>query len=247
MDEGLAEYIADFGDKTREMDPLTGEPKVRRHYDIRTRMDGSFLLAVHGRTGHLGALPQNDPAIMKWAYIAHSLLERRRRGELRFRLVLPDPQGEARLVFEGAQGFMPTHDIETVKERLRSAFLRGISTYLESVEAPASTLACAITFNKLHNNAYTSDLDSPSIARAVLAAREMGMKGSEKLLGWNASCDARLFSNEYPSLPVITCGAGELGRAHSMEECVSLAQLFQMVEFTTMFLLRETASIAAPS
>jgi acetylornithine deacetylase/succinyl-diaminopimelate desuccinylase-like protein len=243
IDEGLAAYIADFGDKTRERDPRTGEPRVRRHYDISRGEEGSFLVSVHGTTGHLGALPQNDPAIMKWAYMAHALVERRIKGELFFRLALPESGTDHRLAFEGAQGFIPTHTIEAVKGRMRRAFLRGISSYLDRVKAPGSAVTCDVTFNKLHNNAYTCDVGSPSIQRALQAARESGTIGGGDVSGWNASCDGRLFANEHPSLPVITCGAGELGRAHSTEERVSLPQLFRMVEFTALFLLRETGSV----
>ena len=240
---GLAEYIDAFGDKSKERDPQTGEPRVRRHYDISEREDGSVLVSIHGTTGHLGALPQNDPAIMKWAYIVHVLVESRIKGESRFRLALPGPGTERRLVFEGAQGFMATHEIEAVKQRVSKAYQRGIASYLDRIGAPSTAIAHSMTFDKLHNDAYTCDIASPSVQNAIQAARDAGMPGNEKLFGWNASCDARIFANEHPSLPVITCGAGELGRAHSMQESIRLAQLFQMVEFTTLFLLMETGSI----
>jgi acetylornithine deacetylase/succinyl-diaminopimelate desuccinylase-like protein len=242
IDEGLAAYIADFGDKTRERDPRTGEPRVRRHFDVLRRTEDSFLVSVHGTTGHLGAFPQNDPAIFKWAYIVRALVDRRTRGDLPFRLSLPGSPAD-RLVFEGAQGFIPTHAIEAVMGRVRSAFLRGVSSYLDRVKAPSSAVSCEITFDKLHNNAYTTDERSPSLQRALKAARESGTQGDGGLVGWNASCDARLFAEEYPSLPVITCGAGELGSAHSAEENIYLPQLFQMVEFMALFLLRETGSV----
>jgi acetylornithine deacetylase/succinyl-diaminopimelate desuccinylase-like protein len=70
------------------------------------------------------------------------------------------------------------------------------------------------------------------------------MEEGEPLLGWNVSCDARLFAGEYPGLPVITCGAGRLEQAHSEGELLHLPELFRAVAFTALFLALETGSYA---
>ena len=71
------------------------------------------------RPGHMGSLPQNDAAIAKWAYVVRELIDARRTGELAFAATWPDaaPCGPSHLVFEGAQGFLPTHSLEEVKRR----------------------------------------------------------------------------------------------------------------------------------
>jgi len=68
------------------------------------------------------------------------------------------------------------------------------------------------------------------------------MEEGEPLLGWNVSCDARLFAREHPGLPVITCGAGRLEHAHSEDELLHLPELFRAAAFTALFLILETAS-----
>ncbi len=60
--------------------------------------------------------------------------------------------------------------------------------------------------------------------------------------GWDVSCDARLFAEL--GIPVITSGAGSLRSAHSNDEYVSIPELFPMIAFTALFLLRETGSIS---
>ena len=74
---------------------------------------------------------------------------------------------------------------------------------------------------------------------AVLAGT---MAADEPLIGWDVSCDSRLFAKEYPGLPVITCGAGKLKFAHSSEEMLSITELIDAVIFTVLFLILETGS-----
>jgi len=63
------------------------------------------------------------------------------------------------------------------------------------------------------------------------------------ITGWDASCDARLFAGEYPYLPVITSGPGELQFAHADNEQLYLPDLYNSIAFTALFLLRETGSL----
>lgn len=241
VEAGLAVYLSTHADRTQEVDPVTHAPRIERHYTLTEDADRSLLLHVHGTTGHLGAMPRHDAAILKWAYIGRSLIESRLRGVLDFNMEMAGQQPNAPLCFEGAQGFVPTHSIADVSGRIRAAFLQGLVGYLRLTGAAADSFDCTISFDKLHNNAYMSDPASPSVARAVQAATDAGIPQGA-LLGWNASCDARLFADERPSLSVITCGAGELGFAHSQQEQVSLSQLFQVAQFIALFLLRETGS-----
>ena len=134
IDRGIARYVARHGDKTQVIDPTTGTRKVERHYDLAWQGAGRCTVTIHGATGHMGSLPQNDAAIAKWAYVMRELIDARRAGELVFTVTWPDadPCGPSHLVFEGAQGFLPTHSLEEVKARTRNAFLTGIREYLAS-------------------------------------------------------------------------------------------------------------------
>ncbi len=105
-------------------------------------------------------------------------------------------------------------------------------------------LRCKVTYDKLHNNAYQSSPDSSTFKNAWESAIQAGITDrNEPVRGWDASCDARLFAGEYPGMPVITSGPGELRFAHADNEQLFLPDLFDSICFTTLFLLRETGSI----
>jgi acetylornithine deacetylase/succinyl-diaminopimelate desuccinylase-like protein len=241
IERGVGRYVARYGDKTQTTDPQTGAAKVKKHFDIDWQGDGRCLVTVYGAAGHMGSLPQNDAAITKWAYVVRELIEARRALGLAFRLEFPSVADPDQLVFEGAQGFLPTHSMEEIKARTRAAFLRGIDTYLAEAGWLPDAISCEVSFDKLHNDAFACDPDSDSMHRAVRAALDVGLAESDRpLRGWEVSCDARLFAREYPGLPVITFGAGHLEQAHSNQERVHVADLLQSIGFVSLFVLRET-------
>jgi len=241
IESAIRRYVARFGDKTQVVDPATGVKKVERHYDLDWKSDLHCRVTVHGASGHMGSLPQNDAAIAKWAYIVREIVLARRHLEAAFSLELPEDDSQAGLIFEGAQGFLPTHPMEEIKARTRSAFLRGMGAYLVGEGLREDAIACDVTFDKLHNEAYACDPDSPTMRRALRTAIDVGLaRPAEPLRGWEVSCDARLFAGEYPGMPVITTGAGSLEYAHSDREGVHLPDLFQAICFTSLFLLIET-------
>jgi acetylornithine deacetylase/succinyl-diaminopimelate desuccinylase-like protein len=266
IDSAIRSYVARHGDKTQVVDSVSGRRKVERHYDLNFHRDGRCTVAVYGAGGHMGSLPQNDAAITKWAFVVRELVERRRALGLAFHLELPHTAGAApsTLVFEGAQGFLPTHSMEQVKARVRAAFLKGLGKYLSCEGFPQDTIVCDVTFDKLHNEAYACDVGSPTMRQALRTAVELGlvqtpvpppqdapgqtpnavMQTDNPLRGWEVSCDARLFAREYPGLPVITFGAGSLEVAHSDLEEVRIPDLIEAVCFVSLFVLRETGSIS---
>jgi acetylornithine deacetylase/succinyl-diaminopimelate desuccinylase-like protein len=246
VDRGIARYVARHGDKTQVVDPATGARKVERHYDIAWQDAGRCTVTIHGATGHMGSLPQNDAAIAKWAHVMRELIEARRAGELAFAVTWPDadPCGPSHLVFEGAQGFLPTHTLKEVKARARTAFLTGIREYLASEMLPPNAITCEVSFEKLHNDAFAGDPSSASVLRALRTAVDVGLAQSDQpVRGWEVSCDARLFAGEYPGLSVITFGAGQLEHAHSDRERISVADLIESIVFVTLFVLRETGTM----
>ena len=205
IDRGIARYVARHGDKTQVIDPTTGARKVERHYDLAWQGADRCTVTIHGATGHMGSLPQNDAAIAKWAYVMRELIDARRAGELAFAVTWPDadPCGPSHLVFEGAQGFLPTHTLEEVKARTRNAFLTAIQRYLTDEGLPPESITCDVSFDKLHNDAYAGDPDSASMLRALRTAVDVGLaQPDQPVRGWEVSCDARLFAGEYPGLPV---------------------------------------------
>ncbi len=80
LEAGLADYAGLYGDKTKSLDPATGEPVVPRHYDLRSKGTG-FEVRVHGAAGHMGAIRERDGAITKMAHLVRSLVRSKPRLE----------------------------------------------------------------------------------------------------------------------------------------------------------------------
>lgn len=241
---GLSAYIDQYGDKTTIKDPETGANRLDRHFDYEQTPHGDIKITVHGLSGHAGSLFQNDAAITKWAYMMKSLLEARDQFEMDFNMEVYGCDVINALVLEGSQGFLPTHDMASVKTRISDAFKRGIDQYLEIKGKPGDTIRYEISFNKLHNDAFACDPDSDSMQSALEAGIRSGIINKiDPVVGWDVSCDARLFAKTYPHLPVITAGVGNLIDAHSDHERVFLPDLMDAIFFTALFLLIETGSL----
>lgn len=224
VQKGVNNYIAKYGDKTKVLDPTTNKPKVERHYAIDQRR-----VEIFGATGHMGSILENDGAITKMAYVVQTLYDAGIED-----LTLEGHADTGTLVLEGGQGFVPTHDIATVTRRMADAATRAMS----------QGATCATTYDKLHNNAFETDPDSPSMHNA-LTAMELagGRKKDAPVRGWTVSCDARIFADERPGLPIVTAGAGRLSDAHSDHEAVVIADLVKCVKFLVLHLLLETGSV----
>jgi acetylornithine deacetylase/succinyl-diaminopimelate desuccinylase-like protein len=248
LEAGLAGYVGLYGDKTRVIDPSTGKPMVERHYDLQRGSKG-FTVQVHGATGHMGAIRERDGAITKMAHLVRSLVLSKARLQsvtgCPVRLELGGkPAGDA-LILEGGQGFVPTHDIAEVMDRLRRAAQRGAENYLRRMGRPErGEDILTVTYEKLHNVAFDGDPDSPTVRNAIAAAKSCGLWKDEPVLGWTVSCDARLFATEYPGMQVLTFGPGQLAYAHSDHEQIALDEIRAAAEFLAVFLLRQTGTLA---
>jgi acetylornithine deacetylase/succinyl-diaminopimelate desuccinylase-like protein len=248
LDAALAGYVGLYGDKSKVIDPATGKPMVPAHYSLVPR--GHRLeISVHGATGHMGAIRDRDGAITKMAHLLRGLLFSRARieslagGKVRFDLAGTSAQRD--LVLEGGQGFVPTHRIEEVMERLRRATDRGVAAYYAFLGKPAPRRSLVkVTYEKLHNVAFDGDPDSASMRNALLAAKHCDLPPQEPVLGWTVSCDARLFATEYPGMEVLTFGPGQLVHAHSDVEQIELADIRKAAEFLALFLLAQTGTVS---
>ncbi|MDD2708079.1 MAG: M20/M25/M40 family metallo-hydrolase [Verrucomicrobiae bacterium] len=246
LDVAVTDYCGIYGDKTKVNDPRTGKPKVVRHYDLRREGNG-FVVTVYGSTGHMGSIRENDGAITKMAWMTRSLVYCRAKMETfaegAMRLELGGkPHGET-LKLEGGQGFVPTHPIKDVMERMRQAAARGAETYLRRLgRLEKGGDVVKVTYDKLHNVAFDGDPDSVSMRNAIAAARACGMWKEQPVAGWTVSCDSRIFATEYPGLNVLTVGPGKLTHAHSDQEQLPLDELVKGAEFLVLFLLKQTGT-----
>lgn len=238
IDKGVADYVEHYGDKTTVMNEETGKPKLERHYGLSV-VDDTIEVTVFGIGGHMGSLEKNDAALSKLTYILKRLYGWHFKEQNAMKCHLVPSSYTNILTFEGAQGFLPTHAIDSVKERLHSACKRGLGEYPR-----AEGMYLEMSFEKLHNEPFASDWKSAQYQSAVTAARAAGIIDEHhKPKGWQASCDARIFALEYPELPVITSGAGKLSLAHSLSEKIYTKDMLDSLVFTTLYCLLETGSV----
>ncbi len=230
IERGVAAFCRRYGDKTIE--PPEGSSRLERHYELRDEADGARLV-VHGIAGHMGAAERCDNAIVKAAYIVRELEACGGIERLAF-----EPGAEPTAVaLEGGQGFLPTHSIEEVEERMRRAASEAVSRYCRRRGAVGREGLAMMTFEKLHNEAFARDPQGRAAVALVEAARAVGIEVEEPLRGWDVSCDARLFATEHPSSEVLTFGAGSLEHAHSPQEQVSFGEVASAAKAIAAFAL----------
>jgi len=253
LEAGIATYTGLYGDKTLVEDASTGKPLVARHYDLEVDR-GRIRVTVHGATGHMGAIGERDGAITKMAHLVRALVFSKTRLELAagtgvyFELARPEGSklGPAGLVFEGGQGFVPTHSLTEVMQRVRLAAQRGAETYLRRIGCDRNGEGVVVVaYEKLHNDAFAGNPHSATVENAVAAAKFCGIWKDAPILGWTVSCDARLFASEYPKMDVLTFGPGQLTYAHSDEEQIDLEEIRAAAEFLAIFSLRQTGTLVA--
>ena len=249
LEAGLSSYVGLYGDKTKVIDAATSKPMVARHYELRSTTRG-FTVDVHGATGHMGSIRERDGAITKTAHLIRSLVASRRKLEalggsltLQLNQQAKDHAPDV-LIMEGGQGFVPTHSIDEIMQRMRQAAVRGAGNYLRRLgRTEIGESFVNVTYEKLHNVAFDGAPCSKSMHNAIEASRTVGIWKDEPVLGWTVSCDARLFATEYPDMPVLTFGPGQLAHAHSDHEQIDVDEIRAAAEFIALYLLLETGTL----
>jgi acetylornithine deacetylase/succinyl-diaminopimelate desuccinylase-like protein len=141
------------------------------------------------------------------------------------------------LALEGGQGFLPTHEITEVQQRLVRAAAAGAREYCRNAGAPFKQSMVETTFEKLHNDAFARRPDSPAMKAAIYACQQAGIWKDEPIIGWNVSCDARIFAKQFPQRDIITFGPGSLAHAHSPEEQISVTEIISAAKMMAIFAL----------
>ncbi len=244
IESALADYLALYGDKSKQTDPSSGKPKVEKHYDLHIE-ERRMLCHVHGSSGHMGSIMENDGAITKMACMVRRLF-RMKEQLAKTAAGAPEMQlhGEkpgSLLKLEGGQGFVPTHHIDEIMRRMREAAIEGAASYLHLADIDKKAQDCVdMSYDKLHNAAFDGDPDSPQMRNAIAAGKAAGIwKEGQAVSGWTVSCDSRLFAFEYPDMPVLTSGAGLLQHAHADDEQVEVEELIKSIAFIALYLLNE--------
>ena len=208
--ESISTYTAEYGDKTISTDGT--KTIVPWHFRIKD-LGKKMRLEVMGSTGHMAAIDQNDGALTKAAYIISALYA----YDPAINISLVDQQ-DYTLIMEGGQSFLPTHTIQDIKKRITNT----CAVVLEEFGISRIELGNIVTMNKLHNSAFCSDAHSTLFKKNRYYLNDFGVRQAEPVRGWGASCDARLFWEARPDIPIVTTGVGTLDDAHSDTEKVDL-------------------------
>jgi len=241
LEAGLHEYICRYGDKAAKGGSGGSAAKLQRHYDLHPTTSGEIELRVHGLSGHMGALYENDNALIKAAYLLKEVEFASLKGGEKWGIRLINGEDSSPLVLEGGQGFVPTHSMEQIKSRLNEAVQRAYRRYARHTWKRMPYFrdtTPALSFSKLHNEAYATDPDSRAVSEALLAAEAAGIDVHRPALGWEVSSDARIFAHLRPDITVFTAGPGKLALAHSDQEQITIPELSTGTLMLTLFLLR---------
>lgn len=243
VNDGVSGYTSSYGDKTQVT--RNGKPVVPWHVrleyagDTESGPGGSTdsreaLIQVMGSTGHMAAVAENDGALTKAAYIIDAV----NRADPSCHIKLEGHGAGTAMVLEGGQSFIPTHTLSEVKERIWSASASVLGRYgVSDVEVRR-----LITMDKLHNSAFCSDPESPLFRNAREFAAAVGLQQNATPQGWGASCDARLFAEQYSHMPIITMGAGDLNNAHSDTESIGIEEVARNAALLALLLLQRSGA-----
>ncbi len=206
-----------------------------------------FRLRVTGRSAHMGRAHEGVNAIEKLAqllpalrrYEAHLLAESQ--GQPLFTEYARPVQmnfgqfqagewpatvaGEA--VLEGGVGFLPNKRLDDIKGELRQVIEEAADDWTRG--------HYELDFPKLHNDAYAGDPDHPAVTTLVDSCRALGL--APQVLGWNVSCDARLYHYR-GRMPTLIFGPGDIADAHAVGEKIALPQVVQAAQALALMCLR---------
>jgi acetylornithine deacetylase/succinyl-diaminopimelate desuccinylase-like protein len=245
---GLQEYICRYGDKTVEGGGSAA--KLQKHYDLHHTTSGQIELRVNGLSGHMGALYENDNALIKAAYMLKDVELASMKEDEKLDIRLLNCDDLSALLLEGGQGFVPTHSMEQIKSRLSAAVQRAYRRYARYTWKRMPYFrdtTPVLSFSKLHNEAYETEPDSQAVSEALLAAEAAGIGVHRPALGWEVSSDARIFAHLRPDLIVFTTGPGKLALAHSDQEQITISELSASTVMLALFLLRFGGFQGSPS
>lgn len=131
-----------------------------------------------------------------------------------------------RAVIEGGVGFLPNRSMAQVKEELAGLLATIPNQWIREHHS--------LSFPKLHNDSYETDFEHPAVKSLAVAANESGV--TPDVLGWNVSCDARLYA-KLGRMPTIVFGPGSIKDAHAKGEQIEVEQIRIAAEILVRFIL----------
>jgi acetylornithine deacetylase len=131
----------------------------------------------------------------------------------------------AECVVEGGIAFLPNRTARRIEEEVRAL--------IEAKATPWAREHARFELAGLRNEAFATPAGHPAVLSFERAAESV--LGPRPLEGWTASCDARLFFHR-GGMPTLVFGAGDLGRAHALDERVEMDDILRAAEVLTRFL-----------
>jgi len=128
---------------------------------------------------------------------------------------------------EGGIAFLPNRTARQIEEE--------VLALLGARATPWSREHARFALTGLRNEAFETPAGHPLVG-TFRGAAEAAL-GPRPVEGWNASCDARLFFHR-GGMPTVVFGAGDLRRAHALDEEIDIREVLKAAEVLARFLAR---------
>lgn len=178
-----------------------------------------YTIRVKAKSGHMGSLKRDTDAAIQAAFLMSAIHELGI-GKVSMNNCHP-------LLIEGGQGFTPSHPMDHVATRIRNACKRGLDHGCKLLDIDTRQFKLDVCFEKIHNEAFCSDLEALGVVKLRQAAIAVGTITEDQVTsqGWQASCDARIFARDCKD--VTTFGPGPLELAHNPDEHVKIEDILK--------------------
>lgn len=246
IDATLAEYFRHRTDLTKQVEPATGEPKLKRHYALSLEPAADALayrIDVFGRRARVGTPLEADSAISKAAFMFASLMQIQRNfPNVRAEAALADgPQGGAgdELIIRGVQTFGRPHDAAAVRQRLTAAAGAGAAQCRQIRGEQNGGGTVAVEFGGPDREPF-EPAGSSGTMEAFRSAFEAASLTPPTGSVWpGVSCGDYISA---AGRPVVLFGAGRLDRAGTEHECVEIPDIQQGLTIATLATLGYAAA-----
>ena len=132
----------------------------------------------------------------------------------------------ANATIEGGVGFLPNRSMEQVKLE--------VGEVIEAIDDAWLREHYRLSFPRLHNDSYEIDHSHPAVLALHEACKATGL--NSEILGWNVSCDARLYA-KVGKMPTMVFGAGSILDAHAREEKIDFRDILKASEAIARFVM----------
>lgn len=209
--QNVVSKILDEAESKGRITRSAASPEVRTDEEKQ-----ASTVRLFAEEGHMGSRDRDSDAILKMAEVVGDL-------EALDGVTCRLPEQSESLVLEGGQGFVPTHTMEKVRAEIRTAFEEARTRCQQQYGLADDELELEISFDKLHNDAYSSAPDAPGAPAIGSAMGRLTDRETPELTGWQVSCDARIFARSCDD--VVTFGPGALEKAHQPDEAIDVREI----------------------